>query len=50
MEYEGAAFYGRQPKNDLSPKEPILTISKTALSKMANGQISAILKRVNPYE
>ena len=47
---KGAAFYGRQPKNDLSPKEPILTISKTALSKMANGQISAILKRVNPYE
>ena len=47
---KGAAFYGKQPKNDLSPKEPILTISKTALSKMANGQISAILKRVNPYE
>ena len=47
---KGAAFYGRQPKNDLSPKEPILTISKTALSKMANGQTSAILKRVNLYE
>ena len=47
---KGAAFYGRQPKSDYSRKEPILTISKTALSKMANGEISAILKRINLYE
>ena len=47
---KGAAFYGRQPKNDLSQKEPILTISRTALSKMANGQTSAILKKVNFYD
>lgn len=37
-------------KNDLSQKEPILTISRTALSKMANGQTSAILKKVNFYD
>ena len=42
---KGAAFYGRQPIGDFSRKEPILTISKTALSKMAHGRMNALLQR-----
>ncbi len=42
---KGAAFYGRQPIGDFSRKEPILTISKTALSKMAHGKMNALLQQ-----
>ena len=43
---KGAAFYGRQPKNDFTRKKTLLTISKTALSKMAHGRTSALYNQL----